>query len=210
MSAQEEFWRGDFGNEYTERCIGKDLVANNIEFFRRSIRELLNVPFHNSVIEFGANRGLNIKALELLGFDVDEITAVEINAKACDELRKIDGLKVVESSIYGYDGDKKYDLVISKGLLIHIHPNDLHNVYGALYNSAKVGGHILVAEYFAPKTTEVLYRGNDNRLWRGDFAGDMLGLYSDLKLVDYGFISRRDPIAPQDDLNWWLLKRVAA
>jgi hypothetical protein len=31
-----------------------------------------------------------------------------------------------------------------------------------------------------------------------------------LRLVDYGFVYRRDPAHPQDDLTWFLLEKTAA
>ena len=36
--------------------------------------------------------------------------------------------------------------------------------------------------------------------------GEMLDRYSDLHLVDYGFVWRRDVFA-QDDLTWFLLEK---
>jgi spore coat polysaccharide biosynthesis protein SpsF len=52
------------------------------------------------------------------------------------------------------------------------------------------------------------YRGNEDRLFKRDFAGEMLNKYSDLSLVDYGFSYRKDPIFPQDDITWFLLEKM--
>ncbi|MGE6567285.1 MULTISPECIES: hypothetical protein [Shewanella] len=38
------------------------------------------------------------------------------------------------------------------------------------------------------------------------WAGEMLDKYSDLTLVDYGFVYLRDINFPQDDTNWFLLE----
>ena len=35
----------------------------------------------------------------------------------------------------------------------------------------------------------------------------MLDRYSDLKLVDYGFVYRRDPNFRQDDATWFLMEK---
>lgn len=42
---------------------------------------------------------------------------------------------------------------------------------------------------------------------RRDFAGEMLDKYSDLQLVDYGFVCHRDGAFPDDDTNWFLLEK---
>jgi spore coat polysaccharide biosynthesis protein SpsF len=36
----------------------------------------------------------------------------------------------------------------------------------------------------------------------------MMDKYSNLKLVDYGFVYHRDYQFPQDDMNWFLLEKV--
>ena len=41
------------------------------------------------------------------------------------------------------------------------------------------------------------------RLFKRDFAGEMLDRFSDLRLVDYGFRYHRDPAHPADDLTWF-------
>ncbi|QVL50178.1 MAG: hypothetical protein KFB96_06875 [Thiocapsa sp.] len=45
-------------------------------------------------------------------------------------------------------------------------------------------------------------------MFKRDFAGEMLDRYPDLELIDYGFIYRRDPVFPQDDMTWFLLQRT--
>ena len=44
----------------------------------------------------------------------------------------------------------------------------------------------------------VKYRGHTDRLFRRDFAGEMLDQFDDLTLVDYGFVLHRDPSFPID------------
>jgi len=51
------------------------------------------------------------------------------------------------------------------------------------------------------------YRDHTDRLFKRDFTGEMLDMFSDLELVDYGFVYRRDPIFPQDDITWFLLEK---
>ena len=50
-------------------------------------------------------------------------------------------------------------------------------------------------------------------VWRGKLrsadavAGEMMDRYPQLRLVDYGFLYRRDPNFPQDDITWFLLAK---
>jgi spore coat polysaccharide biosynthesis protein SpsF len=52
------------------------------------------------------------------------------------------------------------------------------------------------------------YRGHDERLFKRDFAGEILDRFPDLRLVDYGFRYRRDPNFPQDDVTWFLMEKA--
>lgn len=211
MSDQEEFWRGEFGDEYTKRVQGEGLVVNNMRFFCR-ILERTEYLIHNryykpSVIEFGAGSGLNLKALQQLGFDVSRMAAVEINSSACDELRKIDGLRVYEGSMFETCDFGQWDMVLSSGLLIHIGPEDLSEAYQILYNACKPGGTIVLVEYFAATPTPVMYRGNEGKLWRRNYGKDMLERFGDLSLLSYDFVADIDPICPRDNVTTWCLKK---
>jgi len=64
---------------------------------------------------------------------------------------------------------------------------------------------ILVAEYYNPTPVAVPYRGHTDRLFKRDFAGELLDRHPDLNLIDYGFAYRRDPVMPMDDATWFLL-----
>ena len=52
--------------------------------------------------------------------------------------------------------------------------------YEALYNSSKK--YILVCEYYNPSPVELSYRGHKEKLFKRDFAGDILSKYSDLRV----------------------------
>ena len=66
---------------------------------------------------------------------------------------------------------------------------------------------LLVAEYYNPEPIEITYRGHTARLFKRDFAGDLVNRFPDLALIDYGFIYHRDPVFPQDDITWFLLEK---
>jgi pseudaminic acid biosynthesis-associated methylase len=98
------------------------------------------------------------------------------------------------------------DLALIKGVLIHISPDQLAGVYEKLYQVSR--RYILIAEYYNPTPVTVSYRGHNEKLFKRDFAGEMLDRYPDLELVDYGFVYHRDPLFPQDDMTWFLLRRA--
>jgi spore coat polysaccharide biosynthesis protein SpsF len=104
-----------------------------------------------------------------------------------------------------YPVAETFDLVLVKGVLIHINPDLLPAVYDRLYRSSR--RLILVCEYYNPSPVVIPYRGHADRLFKRDFAGEILDTYSDLVLLDYGFAYRRDPAFPQDDVTWFLMER---
>lgn len=116
------------------------------------------------------------------------------------------GGEVMQTSILDWVPNDAVDLALIKGVLIHIDPAHLPDVYEKLYQASQ--RYILIAEYYNPTPVSVPYRGHADRLFKRDFAGEMLDRYPDLALIDYGFIYRRDPIFPQDDMTWFLLQRT--
>jgi pseudaminic acid biosynthesis-associated methylase len=196
---QEKFWAEEFGDEYSQR--NTSIIKSNINFFSKVFSRVENV---NSVIEFGSNIGMNLHALNTISNL--EISAIEINKTAVNELQKLDFLKkVYNESLLDINLDKKFDMTFIKGVLIHINPEYLDVVYEKLYNYSN--RYILVAEYYNPTPVEIPYRGNEGKLFKRDFAGEILDKYDDLELVDYGFLYHRDNNFPQDDISWFLLEK---
>jgi len=199
---QEEFWAGNFGKEYIDRNDGQDLLASNLKFFSAALKQVINI---SSCLEMGANIGMNLRALQLLYPQIDT-RAVEINPAAAKILRQfLDADKVFEGSIFEYPGEESSDLVLIKTVLIHINPEMLNAVYEKMYQASN--RYILICEYYNPTPVTVNYRGHNDRLFKRDFAGEMLDKYPDLTLVDYGFTYRRIPPFLLDDINWFLLEK---
>jgi len=200
---QESFWAGKFGDEYSVRNRGEQWVANNTAFFSKILERSGEI---GSVIELGANIGLNLQALRVL-FPEAALTAVEINARAVRSLRRLGGITVHHSSLLNFHPEHQYDLALVKGVLIHIQPQKLPEVYDLLYqSSARL---ICLAEYYNPVPVTVPYRGHSDRLFKRDFAGELLKRYPDLRLLDYGLGYHGDPKHPQDDLTWFLLEKIS-
>ena len=201
-TVQEEFWASDFGDQYIDRNKSVELLASNLNFFSKALNK---IERPKTLIEFGANIGMNLKALKLLYPDI-ETHGIEINSKAANLLQELIGEdNVFEGSILEYLPSTKFDLVLIKGVLIHINPDVLPDVYLKLYESSSK--YILLCEYFNPKPVTVNYRGHTDRLFKRDFAGEMLDKFDDLTLADYGFVYKRDLSFPQDNVNWFLLEK---
>jgi len=198
---QEKFWSGEFGNEYIERNQGEASIASNIALFSKILKSTNSI---SSAIEFGANIGLNLQAIKHLLPEV-QLSAIEINKKAVTQLKEIENIKVFHSSILDFQLDEERDLVLIKGVLIHINPSELKSVYELLYKTSKK--YICIAEYYNPSPVEVKYRGHEGKLFKRDFAGEIMEQFSDLKLIDYGFVYHRDNNFPQDDTTWFLLEK---
>lgn len=201
---QESFWAGQFGDDYTDRNTGALWVASNLALFSRILSRTIGV---RSLVEFGANRGLNLLALHQL-LPAARLSAVEINAKAVEELRKLEWLNVEHASLLDFIPAALSDLVLIKGVLIHLNPDVLPSVYQLLH--AASARYICIVEYYSPSPVSIPYRGHSDRLFKRDFAGEMLRAHPGLKLVDYGFVYRGDQNFPQDDLTWFLLEKTTS
>jgi len=200
---QESFWAGQFGDAYKDRNQGDKLLASNLHMWVNMLKNSKNL---NSCIEFGANIGVNLKALRLLYPEQDQY-GIEINTEAARELRKvIPSTNVTQSSILDFEPNREFDLCFIKGVLIHINPDELHTVYEKLITCC--GRYLIVAEYYNPSPVAIPYRGHTDRLFKRDFAGEILEKYPEMQLIDYGFSYRRDPSFPQDDITWFLMEKT--
>ena len=199
---QEAFWAGDFGAEYIGRNASSELLAFNLSLFSKALAKAQGL---GTCIEFGANIGMNLRALQLL-YPKQEQYAIEINPEAVAKLgATIPPKNIVQASILDFNPDRTWDLALIKGVLIHINPEFLPQVYDVLYRAA--GRYLLVCEYYDPNPVTISYRGHNDRLFKRDFCGEILDRHSSLTLVDYGFLYHRDPNFPVDDITWFLMEK---
>lgn len=197
LRAQEQFWRGPFGDEYNDRSPGNEEA--NYRLFKRT---LMGYDIR-SAVELGAGTGANLRAIHRLR-PMMELAAVEINEAACERLTGDGSIaNVYNTSLLEWEPTRAWDLAFTKGVLIHIAPDDLPKAYATLVKAAY--RYILIAEYHNPTPVEIPYRGHGGVLWKRDFAAELLNSYP-LRLCDYGFVSRLDKY-PQDDLTWFLMEK---
>ena len=201
-SEQEEFWAGEFGSAYSARNDSSSLLASNLQFFARATARVSQI---RSCVEFGANIGMNLRALRLL-FPESALSAVEINPDAAGALWDLIGQENVYcGSMLDYETIEPADLAFTKGVLIHLDPALLEKAYRKLFEAT--ARYVLLGEYYNPSPMAIPYRGHEQRLFKRDFAGEMLDMFPDLRLLDYGFHYRRDPLFPQDDITWFLMEK---
>ncbi|MCW7752395.1 hypothetical protein OOT00_00145 [Desulfobotulus sp. H1] len=203
QTEQEDFWAGSFGTEYIERNRTPQLLASNIHLFSKIIAATKGV---NSFLEVGANIGLNIDAINLL-CPGKNTSALELNERAFKSLEEKCTGKAYHGSILDLNATEfpNFDFVFTKGVLIHIHPDKLPLVYEKLFTLSSQ--YICIIEYYNPTPAAVDYRGFQDKLFKRDFAGEILTAYPTTTLVDYGFQYHRDPAFPQDDLSWFLMAK---
>ena len=198
---QESFWANNFGNEYIDRNNSEELVVRRMVNFATMLKSTQKIK---SIVELGSNIGLNSIALNRLNKDFS-LTGYEINEKAVQiaNKKKI-GKFYCQSVINEINNDLKYDLAFTSGVLIHINADYLEKVYENLYNLTS--RYIIINEYYNPTPISVVYRGIEDKIFKRDFAGELMDKYS-LNLIDYGFFYRRDNYFPRDDTNWFLLEK---
>ena len=197
---QEMFWSGKFGDDYVERNNTDAMVDPNIALFNQIMKSTNDV---NSIIELGCNTGLNLRALQRINPKL-ELTGYDINEKSLSVARTSTEASNINATINGdLAQEAQADLTFTKTVLIHINPDFLQNVYDNLFKLSK--RYIMVAEYYNPYPVKVRYRDNSDKLFKRDFAGELIDRFG-LKLVDYGFVYHRDEF-PQDDITWFLLEK---
>ena len=199
---QEEFWAGQFGTDYISRNKSAQLLASNHAFFSKILGRT-----HGIVSFMGscANVVMNFRALKNL-IPEGDFLGVEINKEAHSELSALIGEeRAFLGSALDLDIEKRFDLVFTKTVLIHISPDHLPPIYQKMAELSHK--YVVIAEYYNPSPTSVKYRGHEERLFKRDFAGEFLAQNPEFRLVDYGFVYHGDLSFPQDDITWFLLQK---
>jgi pseudaminic acid biosynthesis-associated methylase len=201
LTEQENFWAGSFGDDYISRNESGALLYSKVAMWSQMLKSANRVK---SIKELGCNIGLNLKALHHLNPSYD-LSGVEINEIAAHQAKELGIGSITCGTITEPLEDEKVDLTFTAAVLIHINPEKLDQVYQNLVNLSN--RYVLVAEYYNPTPTDVVYRGHSERLFKRDFAGDLIDSYG-LNLVDYGFWYKRDNVAQEfGDVSWFLLEK---
>ena len=201
LTEQENFWAGSFGDDYISRNESGALLYSKVAMWSQMLKSANRVT---SIKELGCNIGLNLQALHHLNPSYD-LSGVEINEIAAHQAKELGIGSITCGTITEPLEEEKVDLTFTAAVLIHINPEKLDQVYQNLVNLSN--RYVLVAEYYNPTPTDVVYRGHSERLFKRDFAGDLIDSYG-LNLVDYGFWYKRDNVAQEfGDVSWFLLEK---
>lgn len=202
----QDAWHGEFGDRYTQRnAVTADAVRGRARVWGEVLPRLAGDP-PRSILEVGPNVGLNLRGLQSVS-DA-ELWGIEPNGAARKQLLD-DGILPSERLFEGFGnkiplGDGAVDMAFTSGVLIHVDPSQLEETMREIHRvSAK---YIFCAEYFSPKAETIMYRGEQDLLFKNDFGSLYLDLFEDLALVDYGFFWKRTTV--MDDTTWWLFRKV--
>jgi pseudaminic acid biosynthesis-associated methylase len=172
---QTDFWSGSFGKEYTERNTRtpeewdqfyKDVYGVT----KLKINQALigHLPREIKILEVGCNTGMQLEGLQRMGFT--NLYGAELQEYAVEKAKKYTrGINIIQAS--GFDlpfRDAYFDLVCTNGVLIHIAPGDLKSFMSEMIRCSK--RYIMGFEYFSEQAENINYRGNENKLWKADYA----------------------------------------
>lgn len=200
MNEQQSFWANDYANDY---------IKKNLEFDSKLgeeawLKMLAKSDEINTVLECGCNIGRNISFLNNI-LPTATKSIIEISEPAFEfvttnyELDKAFNGAIEKSKL-----ERKFDLVFTMGVLIHIHPNNLHAIMQKIYDYSDK--FILIGEYFNRTPVMLKYHGQENKLFKQDFGKLFIENFS-VTLVDYGFLwGHIYDSAGFDDITWWLFK----
>jgi len=205
MTEQTDLWQGPFGDFYQERNKLNDKEVQRRVIFLEGILKVIYghtgaVP--KSIYELGAGQGPNMRAFEILGPKYNQalsLYATEINQKA--RLALTENCKTVD--VIDLPTSPVADLVMTYGVLIHVHPAHLKHVMEHLYTASNRW--ILCVEYFAPETRPIPYRGEKSALWLDDYGSKWLEACPNMMVLGYGFMWKKT--TGLDNVTFWLFEK---
>jgi pseudaminic acid biosynthesis-associated methylase len=195
--AMSELWCGEFGNQYTARNTRATLQA------RKDMWACMLPAGCDSILEVGANVGLNLEALSYL--TGAELYACEPNDVARAELGLLLDADHIRSDYADKLGwpDRHADLTFTSGVLIHVPPDKIELSIKEINRvSAR---YVICGEYFAPSEEMIPYRGHDNAMWRRDYGSMFMDLCPDLHPLGTLFAWKRT--TGLDNLTFWIFEK---
>jgi pseudaminic acid biosynthesis-associated methylase len=177
MTDQLSTWTSDFGRAYTDRNtmttddmdeeFGRQFGIRKSEIYRELVGPA-RLP-EGRVLEVGCNIGLQLRLLEKANRGL-EFHGLEPQPYAIERARQLSpNLVFHQGNAFALPFPaRSFDLVMTHGVLIHIHPDDLPRAIHEIERVARQ--YVLCHEYYAPELTEVRYHGREGLLWKTDFA----------------------------------------
>jgi len=165
MNDQQVFWTNHGGDAYTKRTL-EFVNTRYTDGFRFDIirNTLAEIPRDATILELGCNRGNFIGFLKKLGFT--NITGVEINQSAYKKCKeRFPEFEFINKSIEDYFRELPFDLVITCGVLIHIHSDNLLNIVKKIRELSRK--YIFGNEYYSKDFRRVVW---PSYCYSGDYA----------------------------------------
>jgi spore coat polysaccharide biosynthesis protein SpsF len=202
-SDQEKFWAETYA---------KDYITKNSQFDHEKGAEawkkmLQAIPSNEikAYLECGCNIGRNLEQLSMV-LPHASPSIVEISKPAFEYVNS--RYKFQESfngSILDAKFSRKFNLVFTMGVLIHINPDQLKDIMAKMFDHSEK--YILIGEYFNRTPVSIEYQGQPDKLFKRDFGKLFLESFN-VTVVDYGFLwGYVYDSAGFDDITWWLFKK---
>ncbi len=208
-TSQENVWSSDHGFRYVVHHATENWNATRIPTWELFLKQ---VPDANSICEFGCNIGANLKAINQL-LPESKLSGIEINPHAVKMLKNDNIGDIHCGSILDVELDQKFDLVFSRGVLIHIKPDEVHRVMQNMANHSKK--YVLIYEHYSPELYQLpKYRlkskeaeaGEGYQFWR-DYCGEFHGLFPDWKIVAHGTGLEESKTPKHGNMHWTVFER---
>ncbi len=193
MTKQLEKWTGEFGRKYVGRntfspgkldAVYKKMYGITASSITRDFLGKLDKDMR--ILEVGSNVGNQLALFQKLGFK--NLYGVEINRYAVEKAKKrLKGIDVICGSAFDIPfKDGFFDLVFTAGVLIHISPKDISKALSEIYRTSS--RYIWGYEYYSPEYHEITYRGRNNMMWKGDFAGMFKESFPECRIIKHRLV----------------------
>jgi len=181
-------WKKGFGKKYTDRNTFTADELDKIYKDRSGVtRTTMNKVFLGNlnrdikILEVGSNVGNQLVILQRMGFK--NLYGIELNNYAVEKAKsRTTDINIIQGSAFDIPfKDGFFDLVFTAGVLIHISPKDIKKVLKEVHRCSK--RYIWGYEFWAPKYTQKIYRGQKDLFWKTDFSKLYLHIFEDMKLI---------------------------
>ena len=166
----------------------ENLWENNYGFTRSHINAIFleNVNLGSRILEVGSNVGNQLACLQKAGFK--NLYGIDLQPGAVELAKKrTNNINIIQGSAFDIPfKDQYFDIVFTSGLLIHIAPHDINIVLDEIYRCSK--RLIWGAEYYNDVYVDVVYRGKQSLMWKGNFSKIFLDRFRSLHLVKEVFM----------------------
>ena len=203
LTPQEDFWKNKIAAGYAQDNSTFNEKLGLLAWERMLTK--IDKSEISTYLDCGSNIGRNIGFLK----HILPTAAANIIELASDPYEKCINEFQIQNSFLGpiKDArfDRKFDLVFTNVVLIHINPDDLIESMSRMYELSSK--YILIGEYFNRTPVMIDYRGESDRLFKRDFGKLFLENFN-AKVLDYGFLWGHEfDKAGFDDITYWLFEK---